>query len=184
MSESEQNGISLEQYERQVALAQQRVVAGAASVRQEVNRRQSADPADGGFLDPEDARERIATADADTQREQFEWARDRLMTALVEVPGAYHDVFQVNREADPAASLRELIVLLHDPLVRESLLVAVAEPYEADARELLAEIAGMAWGLIETMAGQAGPHHRTYLRHLADYWDVDVDELAASMGMD
>lgn len=158
--------------------AEQRFLMGAHELRAEVERRQQTPNGEGGWRDPAEARELIQGMSDEQQREQFDRAMGILMRDLVRVPVKYHEVAMLGGAmSDMYGELEALILSMHNPVIRESLLIPVAPAYEADVREFLAEFAAVCWGFVELLGGEQREHYRAYLERAADEWGVDVDEL-------
>lgn len=152
-------------------------IAGAAAIEREIERRRETPPEEGGWRAPEAVREEIESYDPATQRRQYESVRDVLLEKVAAVPVAYHtnSVQGIVDTGQMVEALRELVVFLHNPVVVESLLLPVAEPWREDIREDYAEFASIAWGFVETLTFDAGEHHAVYRKYLAPAWSVVLD---------
>lgn len=178
-------GISEEQAVAYLQQLEQAFVVNASNLRGEINRRLRTPRAEGGWRTGEEARAMIDNLDDAGKAAQFEGVLRQLIDDLATLPTIYHSMMQPDIQAPPAApAVRDLLLALHNPMVRESLLIPVSPDYRDAMREFMAEIAGICWGFVEVTAGQAGPHHRTYLTHLADAWNIDdVDRLASVLNL-
>jgi len=158
--------------------AEQRFLMGAHELRAEVERRRQTPHGDGGWRDPAEARQLIANMDPEQQRQQFERASGILMRDLVRVPVKYNEVAMLGGAmTEMYAELEALLLSMHNPVIRESMLIPVAEEYEDDVREFLAEFAAACWGFVEMLGGEQRNHYRAYLERAAEEWRVDVEEL-------
>lgn len=158
--------------------AETRFVGGARELRAEVERRQETPNGEGGWRDPAEARELIASMSPEQQRQQFEKATNILMRDLVRVPVKYHEIAMIGGGmTELYAELEGLLLSMHNPVIRESILIPVAEPYEEDVRAFLAELAAVCWGFVELLGGEEGRHHRAYLERAAEEWGIPVEVL-------
>lgn len=156
-----------------------RFIAGAAQVEREVERRRELDPDQGGWRDPETVRRALAGFSDEQQREQFRTVRDQLLADVARIPMGYHDMLLLGMGSRPIIeAMKDVAISLHSPVVQESLLLPVAEPWRDEVTAALDEFAALLWGFLETLTLDRGPNHQVYLEYLADHWEVE-DELLA-----
>lgn len=179
-------GMARQQVLNYLARVETGLISGADALAAEINERRETPHAEGGWRSPAEARSILDDLEPVEAAAQFEWAAGQFVDDVATIPAIYHSLTQPEIEAPPIQpAVRKLLLSLHNPMVRESLLIPVADPWKDEVRELFADLAAVCWGFIEVTAGRAGPHHRDYLDHLAEMWNVDdVDRLADVLNLD
>lgn len=74
-------------------------------------------------------------------------------------------------------AVTELVVTLHDPGLREALLLVVKPDYRDDVRERLGEFSKALWGLRQMMVGEDGDEFWFLLSTLANMQNQTIEEL-------
>lgn len=166
LEQAQQQGIPDHMIAEALAGAEQTFIRGGTSLRQEIGRRREASADGDGWRDPDDARDVIDDLEPEAQRQQFERARGVVLNELSNVFAGWHVLVRSHDTSALKGPLRSLVLSLHNPMIQESLLVAVADPYEEEAREFLAEIAALLWGFIEALGDVDGDHLEFYLSRI------------------
>lgn len=128
----------------------------------------------------EEIQDQLDSLDEAEQREQFERAMRAVEDDIARVGVRYHELVLRGEGIGPFFdAAQELFVTLHSPVIQESLLIAVSEPYRPRVRDQMQQIGRLFWGwytvsIPEVVDNEAA---RTYLRQAGDRWDVDPREL-------
>lgn len=142
------------------------IIRGGTAAREEIEERREA-PADGaGWRDPDEARQIIEEMSDEQQRQQFERARSAIMNEVSNVFAGWHVLVRSQDTSAVKGPLRSLTLSLHNPMIRESLLVAVDGEHQEGVRQLIAEIAALLWGFIEALGNVDGDHLEFYMSRI------------------
>lgn len=137
------------------------------------------------WMGPEEARATLQDLDAESQREQFRQARDAVLQDVARIALAYHELMLIGsggRGLEPLTErTKALLISLHNPLIQESLLLAVEDEYRADAREAFDELGHILWGWAEASAGDDTGHGSAYLRYAAREWEMAHADVVAQV---
>lgn len=127
----------------------------------------------------EEAQAVIEELDEADRRAQFEAAIQQVRADAARVPVAYHSAVMAQAASGDTISkaLTELMISLHNPMLQESLLIPVADPYKEAVREELGEFGAVLWGFVAATAGQPGPHARAYVEYAAEDWGLDPQQV-------
>lgn len=163
--------------ERGLQQAEQSILRGLGKVREDVDEKRRTE-----WMDRETIRSRLQSMDADAHEQQVAMALDALEQDVARVFITYHEmVLFEDGIRNFLDAIGTLIVSLHSPVVQESLLVAVRDPYREQVREQMELFGALLWGWAETTAGEDGGHAKTYLELAATRWDADKDDLYATL---
>lgn len=155
------------------AEAEASVLDGMAIARDEVEQRRAAD-----WPDEQTARERLSDLSPEQRRRQFENARETLVEDFADVIVTTNEFSLGTKSIQQVqAAYRDFLASIHNPLLRESLLLAAQEDYRDDVRELLAELAALVWGWYEAADASKGECARTYLEYAAPRWGTTLPDL-------
>ena len=92
--------------------------------------------------------------DAEQQREQFEQAASSLQQRFADVGVAYHSFTAQNGDpAEVTQAAKELYLALENPVIQESVCLAVADEFEPLIREWFADLQALMWGWAHVSTG-------------------------------
>lgn len=130
----------------------------------------------------EEVQEHLATLDESEQWQQFEEAVEALEMDVVRVGVRYHELALKGDDVGPFLdAFKDLLVTVHSPVIQESILLAVAEPFRPRVRDQFQQFGRILWGWYTVTLPQQIDNDaaRTYLRYAGDRWGMDPRQLFA-----